>query len=134
MKTRTNKLLTVAFVAFGCLGSSVIAESLLVEYYAAIGDVDLKNSRGVPLQGTCAILQQDRANVNSLGKSQSGDNRDPYFTTPERRAELASACRKAGGFPFVVETINTYGGILVWVLVYENGGQISRVVVRNGAG
>lgn len=114
--------------------SPAMAENLLVEYYETIGDVDTKSSKGAPLGDTCAILQQDRANVNNFGKRQDGDNRDPYFTTPERRAQLATACRASGGFPFVTNTIAQYGGIWVWVLVYENGGEISRVVVRNGAG
>ncbi|WP_299627139.1 hypothetical protein [uncultured Tateyamaria sp.] len=110
------------------------AENLFVEYYALIADVDLVNSSGAPLGNTCAILQQDRANVHRFNLGHSGDRPDPVFGNKEMRARLGTLCRASGGFPFVMNTIAQYGSIYVWVLIYQEQGQLTRMVVRNGAG
>ncbi|WP_415403251.1 hypothetical protein [Tateyamaria sp. SN3-11] len=110
------------------------AENVFVEYFSTLSDVDLVNSSGVPLGDTCAILQQDRANVHRFGRAHQGDGVDPVFGNRTMRARLGDLCRASGGFPFVTDTIARYGGIYVWVIVYQDAGQLTRMVVRNGAG
>ena len=75
---------------------------VIVQYNTIIGDHDFYNSKGLALTNVLAVLQQDRANVNRFGKPNRADitydddnpmifvdEKDDYFTTPERRALFA---------------------------------------------
>lgn len=53
---------------------------------------DAFNSRGVPLEGWCALLQQDRANFHRFNKRDQYDETDPFFDNPERRAMMTGKC------------------------------------------
>ncbi|WP_299614258.1 hypothetical protein [uncultured Tateyamaria sp.] len=131
---RIFRHLAVAICAVFFGAASASAESVYVEYYATLADVDLVNSSGVPLGDSCSILQQDRANVHRFGRAHSGDRPDPVFGNKTMRARLGDLCQVSGGFPFVQETINRWGSMYVWVIVYQDAGQLTRMVVRNGAG
>ncbi|MEX0310208.1 MAG: hypothetical protein AB3N17_08155 [Tateyamaria sp.] len=109
-------------------------DSLFVEYYTSLMDVDLVNSKGVPLGDTCAVLQQDRANVHRFGRAHAGDGVDPVFGNKTMRGRLAALCRDAGGFPFVMDSIRQYGGFYALVRVYQNQGQLTRIEVFQAAG
>ena len=97
-----------------------------VDYVTLITDRDRVNSRGQPLDGFRAVLQQDRANVNRFGKSDSYvkngvdangqaaqwtifDQKDSFFVTPQRRAMILSMplVFTCGAFGQPVETDNS---------------------------
>lgn len=72
----------------GGAASMAAAQTQLAAYYAEIGPEDMRNSRGVRLRDTGAILQQDRANFHRFGIRHSGDESDPFFGNRGMRAQI----------------------------------------------
>ena len=68
---------------------------MMLRYSARIGNRDLRNSAGVRLMATAAILQQDRANYHKTRQADASgpfrDGPDGYFTTLERRTQISQA-------------------------------------------
>jgi len=124
----------VAF-AFFC-GANAQAQSLLVEYYALLGPADAASSRGAKLDDLCAIIQQDRANWHRFNKRDEFDRGDTFFTSSDRRAMIAGKCDYDRSY-YANPGQRIRSGersFFVHVLVYGSGNQITRVVVREGAG
>lgn len=74
------------------LSNPASAESLMFSYNTLLSPTDAFNSRGAPLEGWCALLQQDRANFHRFNKRDADDEADPFFTTSERRAMMTGKC------------------------------------------
>lgn len=111
---------------------SALAESLMFEYYATLSPQDTYNSRGVPLNDVCAIVQQDRANVHKFGNPDR-DRPDPFFTSPDRRAMIAGKCDYVRGYHTVERIRSQYIGFVL-VRVYGSGGWVTRVQILEAAG
>ena len=69
-----------------------LADGMMFSYNTLLSPVDAFSSKGVPLEGWCSILQQDRANFHRFKKRDADDESDPFFTTPERRAMMTGKC------------------------------------------
>ena len=112
------------------------AESLIVEYYSLLGPVDAYNSRGVPLNDLCALVQQDRANWHRFGRREAADNGDWFFDSTARRAMIAGRCDYSRAYYTNAGNRIRSGtrSFYVWVQVFGHNGVVSRVVVREGAG
>lgn len=76
-----------ATIAFSlCMSLRIVAEEQpLFVYQPVITQKDRVNSKGVALTDPAAILAQERSNTHKSGQ---GD--DPYFTTPQKRAEIST--------------------------------------------
>ena len=131
-----KKLVNVASTALLGLwlaGAPATAQQLMFEYYAMLSPQDTYNSRGVPLNDVCAIVQQDRANFHKFGRRDSGDSSDPFFTTPERRAMISGRCEYDPSYHTVARIRSQFIGFVL-VRVYGNGSGVSRVQIFEAAG
>ncbi len=122
--------------ALGLSGSPAAAEDLMFDYFSHLGPTDAFNSRGVPLDDLCALAQQDRANWHRFKKREEFDSADPFFTTPARRALFADRCQyDRSYFANAGQRIrNGTRQFYVYVGVYGSGGQVTRIVIAEGAG
>lgn len=109
------------------------AEQYLFEYYALLSTQDTYNSRGTPLGDVCAIVQQDRANVHKFGRIDSGDQIDPFFTTPDRRAMIQGRCDYNPSY-HTVDRIRSQLIGFVRVVVFGSGGFVTRLQIMEAAG
>ncbi|KIC49081.1 hypothetical protein [Tateyamaria sp. ANG-S1] len=109
------------------------AQQFQFEYYAMLSPHDTYNSRGVPVNDVCGIIQQDRANVHKFGLRDMADNVDPFFTTPERRAMIAGRCQYDPSYHTVQRIRSQYIG---YVLVRVTGanGVVTSVQIFEAAG
>lgn len=112
------------------------AESVITEFLTTLGPPDAYNSRGVPLNDVCTILQQDRANWHRFGHTDQFDGPDPFFTSTDRRAMIAGNCvYDRGYYANAGDRIRSGARYFhVFVRVYGNGGRVTRVVIQEGAG
>ena len=118
------------------LPAAAQAENQITSFFTHLGTPDAYNSRGVPLNDVCTILQQDRANWHRFGIHEEYDSYDPFFTTTDRRAMIAGNCvydrnyySNAGSN--IRSGSRTY---YVHVRVFGNGGRVTRVMIEEGAG
>lgn len=111
---------------------SAAADSLMFEYYATLSPKDTYNSRGIPLNDVCAIVQQDRANVHRFGNP-DGEQPDSFFTTPERRAMILGKCEYSRSHHTVDRIRSQFIGFVL-VRVYGSGGLITRMQILEAAG
>lgn len=113
--------------ALAVLSSSpVLADDLLADYVAFIGQDDLYNSKGARLSEPWQILRQDRANFHRFGISQPGDEWDPIFQDKGNRAIMERMVQHGSIAQGAGRSI-VQGGVMVRVKVYDNG---SRDYVR----
>lgn len=112
------------------------AETLIAEYYSLLGPPDAYNSRGAPLDDLCAIARQDRANWHRFGRREDSDGPDPLFATPENRTAMTEKCVYDRAYFSNPGTRIRNGSrsFYVYVRVFGTGGQITRVVITEGAG
>lgn len=87
-KVRATAMITFLFCSLSLIPDSVVAQGLIERYTAYIASDDLYNSDGHRLDTASQVLHQDRANVNSAGKRQSGDQPDAIFINYSRRQLL----------------------------------------------
>lgn len=87
-----SNLLFASVVGLSMMSNPASAESLMFSYNTLLSQTDAFNSRGAPLEGWCALLQQDRANFHRFNKRDADDEADPFFNTPERRAMMSGKC------------------------------------------
>ncbi|MGV3660581.1 MAG: caspase family protein [Prosthecobacter sp.] len=90
-----------------------------LRYSTSLGAADFKNSNGERLQNWGEVLAQDRANVNSLGRADPGDQTDAFFRTPVQRAQLQSAAVQVA--PDVIAAIQAGQAPRVEVSVLAGG-------------
>ena len=112
------------------------AESLLFDYYTLLGPTDAFNSRGQPLDDFCAIVRQDRANWHRFNKRDSSDSGDPFFGAPEIRAMITGKCVYDPNY-FANPGARIRNGsrqFFVYVRVFGQNGQVTRVLIAEGAG
>jgi hypothetical protein len=112
------------------------AETLIVDYYTLLSGADAYNSRGVPLDDLCTIVQQDRANWHRFFKRDSSDNGDYFFDSTAKRAMIAGKCQYDRGY-FANPGVRIRNGtrsFYVYVQVFGNYGNVSRVIISEGAG
>ena len=124
-------ILAAAFMATPATG-----QDQMLEYFTLLGLNDAYNSRGAPLDDFCAIVQQDRANWHRFGKREQYDGADPFFDSTERRAMIAGKCDYDRGY-FANPGQRIRSGersFYVYVRVYGSGGQVTRVLIAEGAG
>lgn len=119
-----RQMMAAAMVAG--LAAPALAEDLLADYVAFIGEDDLYNSRGARLTEPWQILRQDRANFHRFGVSQPGDEWDPIFADKGNRAVMERMVQHGSIAPRAGRNI-VEGGVMVRVKVYDNG---SRDYVR----
>lgn len=67
------------------LGQPALADELIEEYNAYIGQDDLFNSDGMQLTQPWQVIRQDRANYHRFGISQPGDDDDSFFASAKNR-------------------------------------------------
>jgi hypothetical protein len=128
-----NKFVSIALVfGLGLSPISAAAESLMLEYYATLSPKDTYNSRGVPLNDVCAIVQQDRANVHKFGNP-DGEQPDGFFTSSERRAMISGKCEYSQSHHTVDRIRSQFIGFVL-VRVFGSGGSVTRVQILEAAG
>lgn len=133
MKKLIFKLATALLFCAPAVGR---AESLLVEYFTLLGPADAYNSRGLPLDDLCAILQQDRANWHRFQRREEYDEGDLFFDTAERRSQIQGKCTFDPNYFFQPgERIrNGTRSFYVHVRVLGSYGRVSRILISEGAG
>jgi len=109
------------------------AQQFQFEYYAMLSPHDTFNSRGVPVNDVCGIVQQDRANVHKFGLRDAADNIDTFFTTPERRAMIAGRCQYDPTHHTVQRIRSQYIGFVL-VRVFGANGVVTSVQIFEAAG
>ncbi|MCL6286047.1 hypothetical protein M3P21_21255 [Ruegeria sp. 2012CJ41-6] len=85
----TLKTYIAAVVTIFSISSVAMAQQLLDQYTAVIGQQDRVNSSGKPLSKPEHILAQDRANFHRFGIRQVGDTADAYFNKRENRSNFS---------------------------------------------
>ncbi|WP_249139021.1 hypothetical protein [Actibacterium sp. MT2.3-13A] len=110
------------------LSTGASAQELLGSYIADIGPADLRNSQGVRLWAPWQILRQDRANFHRFGLRDAGDEWDPFFADPGRRATMERMIQRGWIDPEAARAI-VRGGVRVYVAVYSYGAQGEMVTV-----
>ncbi len=132
--TKLAYCLTVLLLV--ALAPNARAEALITSYYSLLGPADAFNSRGQPLDDLCTILRQDRANWHRFNKREEFDAGDPYFGSPENRAKLDGKCQYDRAYFADPGTRIRNGSrsFYVFVQVFGSNGQITRVLISEGAG
>ncbi|MGB7240792.1 MAG: hypothetical protein WBC93_01735 [Sulfitobacter sp.] len=133
MKKQFIGLITALVCAAPVIGQ---AETLMVDYYSLLGPADAYNSRGVPLNDLCAIVQQDRANWHRFGNREQYDGGDFFFDSTDRRAMIAGRCQYDPSYYANpgARIRNGTRSFYVYVQVFGNNGRVSRVLISEGAG
>ena len=121
--------LSCAFcLSLATLSLPAMAQSVIGQYTAYIGNDDLYNSRGVRLWEPWQILRQDRANYHRFGISQPGDEWDSFFGDMNNRAAMEQMIMNGYINPQAARNI-VNGGAIVVVRIYGSGGRGNRVEV-----
>jgi hypothetical protein len=132
------KKVLIGFVSALLLSAPTMgkAETLMVEYYSLLGPADAYNSRGQPLNDLCAIVQQDRANWHRFYNREEFDSGDSFFDSTNRRSMIAGKCVYDRNYYANPGTRIRNGtrSFYVYVQVFGSNGQISRVLITEGAG
>ena len=69
-------IFAVAGAVFTSLAGPAASQDTMVEYFTLLGPADAFNSRVVPLNDLCDIVQQDRANWHRFGNREQYDGGD----------------------------------------------------------
>ena len=122
----------VAIALAGCSHPAAAQSALLESYTAFIGRDDLYNSSGVRLTQPWAIVRQDRANYNTFGIRQSGDEPDTFFLSPRNRQKLEDMLA-SGSISRAAASAIVRGNVLIRVDIYGEGdvGRYVDVTVLN---
>ena len=112
------------------------AETLMVDYFSLLGPADAYNSRGQPLNDLCTIVQQDRANWHKFRNREELDRGDFFFDSVYKRAMIAGKCEYDRSYyaNSGARIRNGTRSFYVYVRVYGSNGQVSRVLIAEGAG
>jgi hypothetical protein len=106
-----------------CVAGTAQAD-ILTSYYTTIGPGDRVNSSGSPLTDFGAILQQDRANFHRFGRSDLGDESDPFFGDRNMRASIPALFSRGDNEDGYWEIqANSPHNIEILVLVCGSGGR-----------
>ena len=133
MKKILTALVSAVLLGIPTVGKS---ETLMADYFTLLGPADAQSSRGQPLNDFCAIVQQDRANWHRFKKRESADSGDLFFGSPDKRSMIAGKCEYDRNY-FANPGTRIRNGtrsFYVYVRVFGNNGQISRVLIAEGAG
>ncbi len=106
----------------------VMAQSLLDEYVAYIGEDDLYNSRGTRLRQPWQIVRQDRANFHRFGVRDRGDEWDAFFESAGNR-DLMEQMLASGDISRSAARAVLGGHVWIRVQVWGRGGRGSYVSV-----
>ncbi len=93
---------------------------VIATYQAYIGGPDLYNSSGKRLDKPWQILRQDRANVHRFGKSQRGDQTDPFFDSAKNREIMERMVANGSISPSAARRI-VEGDVIVEVDILGDG-------------
>lgn len=116
---RLVMVVALAAAAIAPLGAArACGEEPLATYSTTLGGSDHVNSNGGRLVSVAQILQQDRANVNSRGIRDAGDQGDDYFATLATRGQLG-AMLEAGFVDDAARAMIVNGSGAVTVYVYD---------------
>ena len=107
-------------LAASLMAAPTVAQSLIGQYTAFIGQADLFNSSGARLTQPWQVLRQDRANVHRFGISQPGDEFDPFFGSIDNRAAMERMVMNGFISPAANQAIMG-GGSMVTVSIYGSG-------------
>ena len=113
-----KKLVLAAALALS--GAAAQADDLIGAYVAYIGEADLYNSKGVRLSEPWQVLRQDRANYHKFGRSQPGDEWDPFFGDIDNRAAMERMIMNGTITPEARAGL-LRGGATVFVRIYGSG-------------
>ncbi|MGC1495907.1 MAG: hypothetical protein WA790_08860 [Sulfitobacter sp.] len=128
-----SRLLSICLaLGFALTALPAKADGLMFSYYTTLSPQDTYNSRGVPLNDVCAIVQQDRANVHKFGNP-DGEQPDPFFTTAQRRAMITGKCIYDRSYHTVARIRSQYIGFVL-IRVFGNGQSVTRVQISEAAG
>lgn len=97
-----------------------MADTLIGQYTAFIGNDDLHNSSGARLTEPWQILRQDRANFHRFGITQPGDEWDPFFSDIDNRAAMERMVMNGSINPIAARNLLD-GGAMVVVRIYGTG-------------
>lgn len=87
-----KQILLASVLGVHAMATPASAEFLMFSYSTVLGRTDAFSSSGVPLQGLCEILRQDRANYHRFMKRDPDDGPDPFFVSQERRDMMMGKC------------------------------------------
>lgn len=107
------------FLGFGGVGTA-LADELLDEYDAYIGDDDLYNSKGARLTQVWQVIRQDRANYHRFNIYQDGDQGDSFFGSEQNRA-IAEQMLARGRIDRAAARQILNGGVTIHVEIYGQG-------------
>lgn len=114
-----KRILTAAVIWAAMLGTAQ-AQELVGSYVAYIGQADLYNSKGARLSEPWQILRQDRANFHKFGKSQPGDEWDPFFSSISNRGKMERMIMNGSIEPAARNNL-LKGGATVFVRIFGHG-------------
>ncbi|CUH81440.1 hypothetical protein [Tropicibacter naphthalenivorans] len=117
MKPVKSLLTALALIA---TAATAQADQLIGSYVAYIGRDDLYNSKGARLSEPWQILRQDRANYHKFGRSQPGDEWDPFFGNINNRAAMERMIMNGYIEPSAARIL-VNGGATVFVRIYGSG-------------
>lgn len=128
MKTKTS--LAAALALSLAASGPALADQLVDEYNAYIGQDDLYNSNGERLREPWQIIRQDRANFHKFGISQPGDESDGFFSSVDNRAAAERMIRR-GAMTEDARRLLLNGDVMINVKVIEGpDGDYLRITVE----
>lgn len=111
------------------IGQPALADELIEEYNAYIGQDDLFNSDGMQLTQPWQVIRQDRANYHRFGISQPGDDGDSFFASAKNR-ERAERMIRNGTITRDARNAILGGDVTINVQIWRgNGGDYINVTV-----
>lgn len=113
-------LRTLALIGALGFAAPAVADTLIGQYTAFIGNDDLHNSSGARLTEPWQILRQDRANFHRFGITQPGDEWDPFFSDIDNRAAMERMVMNGSINPIAARNLLD-GGAMVVVRIYGTG-------------
>ena len=117
-------------VGLATMAGPALADQLIDEYNAYIGQDDLYNSNGERLREPWQIIRQDRANFHKFGISQRGDETDGFFASVENRAAAERMIRR-GAMTEEARRLLVNGDVMINVKVIEGpDGDYLRITVE----
>lgn len=125
-------LLTAPLLAL--MAPEARAQDQIGYYHATLGPQDMVNSSGQRLADFCAIVQQDRANYHRFHRRDPEDGGDPFFATPEARAQIPYSCRVMPGFDYIPQHVLSGRPRFILVRIIGVGNRITALEIQEGAG
>lgn len=129
MKTRLMSAALAVFAMVAAAGPA-LADEMIDDYVAYIGDDDLYNSSGDRLTQPWQVIRQDRANFHRFGISHEGDEGDRFFASAKNRDRMERMVR-SGRIERAAGRAIVAGDVFIVVEIYRGpDGDYVNVVVQ----